>query len=127
MKYKEYPKYEDSGIEWIGRIPEDWKVKKLKFLTECIDDKRIPLNSFERSKIPGNYTYLGANGIVDRINDFIFNEPIIILGEDGAPFNEQFKNVAFHVNEKCWVNNHAYILVTTKMDPRFLTNALNCV
>ena len=127
MKYKEYPKYKDSGVEWIGQIPEKWEIKKLKFLVDCIDGKRIPLNSSERSKIPGNYPYFGANGIVDRINDFIFNEPIIILGEDGAPFNEQFKDVAFFVNEKCWINNHAHVLVPIKIEPRFFTNALNCV
>ena len=127
MKYKKYQESKDSGVEWIGQIPEKWEIKKLKFLVDCIDGKRIPLNSSERSKIPGNYPYFGANGIVDRINDFIFNEPIIILGEDGAPFNEQFKDVAFFVNEKCWINNHAHVLVPIKIEPRFFTNALNCV
>ena len=127
MKYKQYQKMKDSGVEWIGEIPEHWEVKRLKYLIKCVDGKRIPLSSSERGEMQGNYPYYGANGIIDKINKFLFDETIILLGEDGAPFNEKFKDVAFLVNEKCWVNNHAHILIPTQTDPNFLVNCLNCV
>ena len=126
-KYPSYDEMKDSGIEWLGEIPEHWGMVKLKYITSCLDNRRIPLNSSERSEMQGEYPYYGANGIVDWVNDFIFDEKIILLGEDGAPFKEFGKEVAFLINEKCWVNNHAHILKADGINPIFLTYSLNCV
>ena len=64
--------------------------------------------------------------MVDAIDDFIFNEPLVLLGEDGAPFFDKSKNVAFFVNGRIWVNNHIHVLRTEPcFDPRFVAYALN--
>jgi len=127
-KYKPYPEYKDSGVEWLGNVPEHWEVKRLKFLTKCLDGKRVPLNSEERGQMQGEYPYWGANGILDYVNDWLFDETLVLLGEDGAPFFQEFKDVAFCVNGKIWVNNHAHILRSQNgCNPKFLTHVLNMV
>lgn len=126
--YKRYSKYKDSGIEWVGDIPEQWDVKKLKFLMMNLDSRRIPLSSEERAEMRGDYPYYGSNGIVDHVNNFLFDGEYILLGEDGAPFFEAYKDVAFLVDGKFWANNHAHILKAFKgYNQRFLTYALNSV
>ena len=70
---KRYPEYKDSGIKWIGEIPVHWKLTKLKYVTTNFDGKRMPLNSEERSARQGNIPYYGANGILDYIDDYIFD------------------------------------------------------
>ena len=125
---KKYYKYKNSGIEWIGNIPLDWKAMKLKYLMRNFDGKRIPLSADERSEIQGDYPYYGSNGIVDRVNNYLFDGEYILLGEDGSPFFELYKNVAFLVSGKFWVNNHAHILQALQnYNQRFLTYSLNCV
>ena len=118
----------DSNVEWLGEIPAHWKVIRLARLTECLDGQRIPLNGQERSYMQGCYPYWGANSIVDHINSWLFDEELVLVGEDGAPFFDRNRKVAFTVNGKIWVNNHAHVL-RTKPDiyPEFLSNVLNCV
>ena len=125
-KYPAYPEYKDSGVEWLGKIPKHWKISKVKYVTRCLDGTRVPLNGEQRSNIKGDYPYWGANGIVDYVNQWIFDDYLILLGEDGAPFFDPFKDVAFNVEGKIWVNNHAHILKTSpKVVREFLTYALN--
>ena len=108
MKLKPYPKYKDSGIGWIGKIPEGWEVHKIKHLTENFDGKRIPISAEKRED--GKIPYYGATGVLDYVKDFIFNEELLLVGEDGAPFFEPFKDIAYIINGKSWVNNHAHVL-----------------
>ncbi len=76
----------------------------------------------------GEFPYWGANSIVDRVNRWLFDEDLVLLGEDGAPFFDRFKPVAFHVNGKIWVNNHAHVLrPRNRLAAGFLAPALNCV
>jgi type I restriction enzyme S subunit len=127
-RYKPYLRYKDSGVEWIGKIPEAWDVRRLKLLSECLDGQRVPLNSTERAVRRGDYPYWGANGIVDYLDGWLFDEKLVLLGEDGAPFFEPHKTVAFFVQGKIWVNNHAHVLRPDKVvSPGFLAYALNCV
>lgn len=127
-KYTTYPEYKDSGIEWIGRIPSHWKLTRIKFITECLDGARIPLNAQERSDMQGDIPYWGANKVVDHVNDFLFDEELVLIGEDGAPFFEHTKDVSFNVSGKIWPNNHVHVLRPDRknMDARFLKYALNC-
>jgi type I restriction enzyme S subunit len=103
----------------IGVIPEDWEVKKLKDISDCKDNKRKPLNNSERSGIKGEIPYYGANGVVDYISEYIFNEPLILMAEDGGNF-EEFNNkpIAYKISGKSWVNNHAHI-ITNKIGTDF--------
>jgi type I restriction enzyme S subunit len=127
-KYEQYAEYKDSGVEWLGKIPSHWKLTRIKYITECLDGARIPLNAQERGEIKGDIPYWGANKVVDYVNDFLFDEELVLLGEDGAPFFDKTKDVAFNVCGKVWPNNHVHVLRPNldKVEPRFLKYALNC-
>jgi len=74
----------------------------------------------------GEHPYWGANGIVDYLSDWLFDEELVLLGEDGAPFFERFKDVAFFVTGKIWVNNHIHVLRPLRnTEPRYLVHILN--
>ncbi len=117
----------DSEIDWIGQIPLHWEVKKLKHVTECLDSVRIPLNSEQRSEVPGDIPYYGATKQVDTVADWLFDETLVLLGEDGAPFFEPLKDVAYRIDGKSWVNNHAHVLRPKGIEATFLSHALNIV
>jgi len=75
------------------------------------DGLRVPLNEEERLKIKGDIPYCGANGILDYVNNFIVDDDIILMAEDGGYFDEYlFRPIAYRMIGKCWVNNHAHIL-----------------
>jgi len=116
-----------SGVEWMGSIPDHWTVTPLRYLVQCLDGKRVPLNAEERGKMQGCYPYWGANGIVDYLDAYIFDEELVLLGEDGAPFFEVLRDVAFVVNEKVWVNNHIHVLrpFREQITASFLAHCLN--
>lgn len=84
-----------------------WKINKLEEVCEILDNKRIPIS--QKNRISGIYPYYGASGIVDYIDKYIFDEELVLIGEDGAKWGA-FENSAFIVNGKYWVNNHAHIL-----------------
>jgi len=127
-RFKPYPVYKDSGVEWLGKIPAHWEVKKLAWLTKCLDGRRVPLNAEERGRMQGDHPYWGANSIVDYVDDWLFDDELVLLGEDGAPFFDRTKPVAFHVSGKIWVNNHAHVLrPRSSIETAFLAHALNCV
>ncbi len=103
-------KLKDSGVEWIGKIPEGWEVKNLRYAFKFLNHRRIPLSAVERESKQGEYPYYGASGIIDYVDDFIFNEKTILIAEDGANLLSKSTPLAFVVEGKYWVNNHAHIL-----------------
>jgi type I restriction enzyme S subunit len=84
----------------------DWI--KIEDCCEILDSQRIPIKSSERKA--GPYPYYGANGIQDHVDDFIFDDELVLLAEDGGNFNSKDKPIAYRVSGKCWVNNHAHVL-----------------
>ena len=95
----------------IGEIPVDWEVVKIESCCEILDSLRIPLNNIERRKIPGLYPYYGANGQLDSINKYIFNEDLILMAVDRGYFEDYGTHpIAYLISDKCWVNNHAHVL-----------------
>ncbi|MHA1275285.1 MAG: restriction endonuclease subunit S [Promethearchaeota archaeon] len=110
----------------IGRIPEDWGVVKLMDIAKIYDYKRVPLSEIEREKRKGLFPYCGANGIIDYINDYIFDGEFILLAEDGGDYRK-FKQSAYIMNGKFWVNNHAHILsaILEKTSNMFLLYSFN--
>jgi len=100
----------------LKELPKSWIAVPLEDCAEILDSRRIPLNSKERAaRIDGKskdelYPYYGATGQVDVIDDFLFEGEHLLIGEDGAPFFDKSKNVAYLAKGKFWVNNHAHIL-----------------
>ena len=84
-----------------------WEKEKLGEICEILDNKRKPISKNKR--IAGEYPYYGATGIVDYVNDYIFDERLVLVGEDGAKWCSG-DNTAFIVEGKVWVNNHAHVL-----------------
>ena len=80
----------------------------LKDCCEILDSKRIPITAKDRKK--GNYPYYGANGIQDYVEQYIFDDELVLLAEDGGNFGSKNKPIAYRVSGKCWVNNHAHVL-----------------
>lgn len=116
--------YKDSGVEWIGEIPEEWKVIPLKYITKCKDSQRIPIDVTKREH--GRFPYWGAGGITDYVSSYIFDEELVLLGEDAAPFLDKKRDVAFLVNDKIWVNNHIHVLKANKnLNASYLRHCLN--
>ena len=94
--------------------------KKIKEVCLIKDNMRKPLNSSQRDKMKGDIPYYGANGLVGYLNDFIFDEDLVLVAEDGGNFNEFYaKNIAYRVSGKSWVNNHAHVLIAKD---EFLSN-----
>lgn len=93
-----------------GVSDESWEEKKLSEITENQDSKRIPLSKSQRDNMNRIYDYYGASGIIDKVDDYIFEGKKLLIGEDGANLVTRSKNIAFIADGKYWVNNHAHIL-----------------
>ena len=95
----------------LGYLPFDWDVKRIEAICEILDSKRVPLNKEQRDNMKGNIPYYGANGVVDYINEYLFDEDLILMAEDGGYFDEyRTRHIAYKVKGKSWVNNHAHVL-----------------
>ena len=114
-----------SGVEWIGEIPVHWKISKVKHEFESLDNLRVPLNSETRGSMELKvYDYYGASGIIDKVENYIFDEPLILIGEDGANLQLRSTPLAFKATGKYWVNNHAHVLRPKHGIIDYLTNML---
>ncbi|TFH39288.1 MAG: restriction endonuclease subunit S [ANME-2 cluster archaeon] len=103
----------------------EWVQKKLAQVAICCDKHRIPLNTESREKMKGKYPYYGANGIVDYVNDYIFDGDYILIAEDGGHFFDFWEYpIAIKATGKFWVNNHAHILKANKINSDFLFYSL---
>ncbi len=87
-----------------------WERKKLGEVSVFLDGRRKPIKSEDRAKMKGDYPYYGASGIIDYVNEYIFDEDIILLGEDGENIVSRNLPLAFRVSGKCWINNHAHVI-----------------
>lgn len=97
-----------------NKLPEGWTIKPLGEVSEFLDNKRIPISDPERKKRLENakekYPYYGANGQVGWIDSYIFDEPLILLAEDGGNFGSVIRPIAYRIFGKTWVNNHAHVI-----------------
>lgn len=107
-------------------VPDHWSVERIKHLAECLDGQRVPLNAEQRSVRGGDVPYWGANSVVDYVDAALFDEPLVLIGEDGAPFFDSTRQVAFYSEGPIWPNNHVHVLRPTERESgRFLAYALN--
>ena len=93
-------------------IPDNWTWSRFLNITINRDAERIPLSSEERSHLVKTYDYYGASGVIDKVDRFIFDERLLLIGEDGANLVLRSKPIAFIAEGKYWVNNHAHVLGT---------------
>lgn len=95
-------------------------------IEECcdiLDSRRIPITASDR--MSGPYPYYGANGIQDYVADYIFDDELVLLAEDGGNFGSKTRPIAYRVSGKCWVNNHAHVLKPmASMDVDYLCYSL---
>jgi type I restriction enzyme S subunit len=95
---------------------KQWERRRLGEVCEFLDSLRVPVNDTDRQRrIEGKkqtelYPYYGANGQVGWIDDYLFDEELVLLAEDGGFFGSFDRPIAYRVNGKCWVNNHAHVL-----------------
>lgn len=89
-------------------IHPDWPKRNLGSLAENLDSRRVPITKGDRKS--GPFPYYGASGIVDSVAEYIFDEDILLISEDGANLLARSTPIAFSVSGKCWVNNHAHVL-----------------
>ena len=95
-----------------SELPEGWVSAKFEEFTQNLDGKRIPLKSSDRKNRQGQYPYYGASGIIDYIDDYIFDGKFLLISEDGANLVARNTPIAFIANGQFWVNNHAHIVKT---------------
>ena len=111
------PQYRFAGFT------KPWEQRKLGDCVEFLDTMRKPLKEGDREK--GQYPYYGASGIVDYVSDYIFDEELVLLSEDGANITDRNYPVCFLASGKYWVNNHAHVLKTNKENENnFICNSL---
>jgi type I restriction enzyme S subunit len=112
-----FPEFLDDG---------EWEEKPLKRLAQNLDNKRVPITSSSRSQ--GDIPYYGASGIVDFVNDYIFDEELLCISEDGANLMARTYPIAFSISGKTWVNNHAHVLkFQNKCTQIIVENYLNSI
>ena len=112
--------YKSSGGKMVNHpelkreIPEGWGVEKLGDITICHDSKRVPLSSNDRELVKGEIPYYGATGIMDYVNDYIFDGDYVLMAEDGSVMTEKGTPILQRISGKNWVNNHAHVLEPIK-------------
>lgn len=118
------PKMRDSGVDWLGEIPVHWATKAVRYLFKNCDSRRIPLSGEERAGLERLFPYYGASGVIDWVDGYLFDEPTILVAEDGANLLSRSSPLAFLATGKYWVNNHAHILKPLGGDIRYWVAAL---
>ncbi len=100
-----------TGKTRLPGFSGEWETKRLEDIIDCLDHVRIPLNEAQRASMLGPYPYCGANGVLDYVNDFILDDDVILIAEDGGYFGEYVRRpIAYRMSGKIWVNNHAHII-----------------
>ena len=99
------------------------KTMLLENCCEILDSKRVPITAADRKE--GPYPYYGANGVQDHVAEYIFDDELVLLAEDGGNFGSKTRPIAYRVSGKCWVNNHAHVLKPKEgLDADFLCYSL---
>ncbi len=111
-----------SGVEWLGDVPEHWEVTRVKTEFLCWNRRRIPLSAVERGAMSVcQYDYYGASGMIDRVEDYLFNDELLLIAEDGANLVLRNLPLAIIARGKFWVNNHAHILKPRRGNLEYLS------
>ena len=105
---------------------EEYKTYKLGDVVNILDNKRVPLSSMQRQQRKGIYPYYGAQGVIDYIDDYLFDGEFLLIAEDGENLKSKKQNIAQIAKGKYWVNNHAHIVESNGLcDIQYVCYLLN--
>ncbi len=99
-----------SADEIPFETPKNWKWVRFGELMWNRDSERIPVSVEDRKKLKKTYDYYGASGVIDKVEDYLFDTKLLLIGEDGANLLSRSTPIAFLADGKYWVNNHAHVL-----------------
>ena len=110
-----YEKFQDGTVKCIEdeipfEMPEGWAWARFLAITINRDSERKPISASQRTDVEKIYDYYGASGKIDKIDKYIFDEKLLLIGEDGANLVTRSKPIAFFAEGKYWVNNHAHCI-----------------
>lgn len=114
-----------SNSHGFPKCRAQWATKAVGQWLESLDGRRIPLTSEERSYRPGPYPYYGASGPIDSVDGFLFDEPLVLVSEDGANLVLRSTPIAYLATGRYWVNNHAHVLRPRGGSPRYWAHRLD--
>jgi type I restriction enzyme S subunit len=118
----------DSGIPWLGEIPEHWEVRRVNSEFGCLNFRRIPLSTTESGKMEyRQYDYYGAPDIIGKVDEYLFDDDLILIVEDGANLVNRNLPLAIIARGIYWLNNHAHILKPRKCRLEYLAALLECM
>ena len=106
--------YQEEGVDSLPDIPDTWKYCYFDDVLIKRDSERIPVSVADRKKLSKKYDYYGASGVIDKVDNFLFDENLLLIGEDGANLLSRSTPIAFIAKGKYWVNNHAHVLQATE-------------
>jgi type I restriction enzyme S subunit len=102
---------QENAVELnLPELPEGWIWTRLVLITANHDGKRVPVSRKKRESMKGVYPYYGASGIIDSVDNYLFDGNFLLIGEDGANLLARATPIAFQATGKFWVNNHAHVL-----------------
>ncbi len=128
-----YEKFQNGSVKCIEdeipfEVPEGWAWCRFTSVTVNRDSERKPISSANRTNVAKIYDYYGASGKIDKIDKFIFNEKLLLIGEDGANLVTRSKPIAFFAEGQYWVNNHAHCIDSTdKLILEYLCLYINAI
>ena len=128
-----YEKLQDGTVKCIEdeipfEVPEGWAWTRFSAITINRDSERKPISSSQRTDVAKIYDYYGASGKIDKIDKYIFNERLLLIGEDGANLVTRNKPIAFFAEGQYWVNNHAHCIdATDKFILEYLCSYINAI
>ena len=109
-KYKEPTGPATATSATLNRLPSPWVHATIDQLTENHDGRRIPVKAKDRADRQGQYPYYGASGVIDYVDDYLFDGDYLLIAEDGANLLARSTPIAFKASGQFWVNNHAHVM-----------------
>ena len=107
-KFKEPSK--PDLTHWTVQVPTSWAIDSVSAFAECLDHQRVPVTKDKRAIAKGLYPYYGANGQVDMVDEFLYDDELVLVTEDETFYGRE-KPIAYRSSGRCWVNNHAHVLL----------------
>lgn len=112
----------------FDKIPAHWDISRVKYEFDCLDHRRVPLSSTERGKMTSRrYDYYGASSVIDKVDDYLFDDELLLLAEDGANLVLRNLPLAIIAKGKFWVNNHAHILKPKRGNIQYLAYLMEMI